>query len=171
METEGAGPVPLSAEQARAALAQVASAETQVITRLAYPSWYYPSLGACVFVAFASASIDYAAIPYGMIGGLGIGAPLLTIVASHATGVHPDQALLSKRVNLNSAAFLLGLILLAAAGLTVEWILDLRGAMVGCGLLAWAAIILVGRRLDAAIVADALPHLPQSGQPSQPSGR
>ncbi|WLW52131.1 hypothetical protein [Streptomyces sp. YU58] len=139
-------------QDARAALEQAGAARARVVARAVGPWWYYPGVGFCLLFAFAAVSIDRDLIPYGFVGGVWLGPALLTMAAGHITGVFLDRFYATPAMGRITSVLGPTLLALAALGLTLEWAVDLRWSMAGCGVLALLAVVAAGRRLDSALV-------------------
>ncbi|WP_159046931.1 hypothetical protein [Streptomyces sp. XY66] len=161
METVGASVdgevVTMDPADARAALEQAAAARARIVARTPSPWWYYPGVGCCLLFAFASVSIDWDLIPYGVIFGLSLGPLLLTTAAGRATGVSLDRYYATP--GLRRTTSLLGpfVVALIAVGLLLEWAADLRWSMAVCGVVALIATVLAGRRLDRTLAEELRP--------------
>ncbi|MFI9174578.1 hypothetical protein [Streptomyces lincolnensis] len=159
METgTGEGEVAVMEPQdARAALEQAGAARARVVARAAGPWWYYPGVGCCFLFAFAAVSIDWDLIPYGFVGGVWLGPALLTMAAGHTTGVFLNRFYATPGMRRITSVLGPALLALAALGLVLEWVVDLRWAMAACGVLALLAIVAAGRRLDRALLRELRP--------------
>ncbi|MBB5481338.1 hypothetical protein [Micromonospora parathelypteridis] len=154
MEREHVDMNRISPDEARQALADVDEGRQQVARRAAAPWWYHVGIGASLLFAFASVSIGWDWIPYGVIGGLFLGPYLVTQAAKHFTGVSLDRFQATpgaRRISLGIGILVPALILV---GLVLEWGLDLRGAMAAVGVLVMVLVIVLGRRLDAVLTRE-----------------
>lgn len=145
---------PVNPKDARNALDQAAGARAHVARRAAAPGWYHPAVGCCLLFAFASVSLGYDVIPYGVIIGIGLGPLLLSLLAGHRTGVSVDRYYSTPGVRRISWALVLLVVALIGVGLVLEWVVDLRWAMAVCGVVALVGTVLLGRRMDAVLVEE-----------------
>ena len=144
----------MSPEEARQALAGAADGQRLVAERAVAPWWYHAGLGLSLLWAFATVSIGWAWIPYGVIGGLLIVPLVLHQAANHVTGISLDRYSATagaRRISVRSGAALPVLIVL---GLALEWGAELRGSMALCGVVMAVITVLAGRRIDAALTRE-----------------
>ncbi|WP_147397442.1 hypothetical protein [Amycolatopsis panacis] len=140
---------------ARAALDNVDAARRQMASRLTSPWWYHPGIGLSFGLAFASATIGWEYIPYGVIIGLTLLPTVLTTVARRVTGVSIDRYRSTPSARWSVLVYALLFVVLAGAGIALQWGADLRWAMAGCGALVFVLTVYFGRRIEAALVRDA----------------
>ncbi|NWF28203.1 hypothetical protein HW130_18340 [Streptomyces sp. PKU-EA00015] len=144
----------MNSEEARQALAQAGAARAGVAARAAAPRWYYPAVGGCFLFAFASVSIDWDLIPFGVVLGISLGPTLLTMAAGHATGVSFNRYYATPGARRITSVLGPLLVTLIALGLVLEWGADLRWSMAACGVVALVATVVAGRRLDRAVTEE-----------------
>lgn len=147
----------MDSQDARRALEQAGAARAQVASRARSRWWYYPGVGCCLLFAFASVSIDWDLIPYGVILGVWLGPTLLTMAVGHATGVSVNRFYATPAARRTTSVLGPVVLALAALGLTLEWVADLRWSMAACGVAALIAVLLSGRRLDRALARELRP--------------
>ncbi len=136
------------------ALARVETARAATVGRAVSPWWYYPGTGLFLLYAFATVSIDWDMIPFGVIIGIGLGPLLLTTLARNATGVWIDRFYATPGTRRISSWYGPAVVALGVVGLLLEWVADLRGAMAVAGAIVFVITVLAGRRLDAVLVRD-----------------
>ncbi|MFJ7064790.1 hypothetical protein [Streptomyces sp. NPDC101115] len=144
----------MDSEEARRALEQAGADRANTVARAAAPGWYYPAIGGCLLFAFASVSIGWDLIPYGVILGIGLGPLLVTTAAARATGVSLDRFHATPGARRISALYGPFVIALIGIGLALEWGADLRWSMAVCGLLALAGTVVAGRRVEHAVAEE-----------------
>lgn len=154
MESNDSPPETLDAAAARAALEGVTVARGKMAARLVSPGWYHPALGLSFAFAFASASISWDLIPYGVVGGLSLIPIVLTLIVKHRSGVSADRYLSTPGAKRLSSVYSLLLVVLIAVGIALQWGAELRWAMASCAVVAFALTIVMGRRIEAALVRD-----------------
>ena len=143
-----------SARSARAALEGVRAARGLVADRVRSPWWYHPALGISFAFAFATVSISWGLIPYGVIIGLSLVPTVLTLAVKRTTGVAIDRYMATPGARRESYVYSLLFVLLIAAGLALEWAADLRWSMAGCGVLVLVLTVVMGRRIEEALALD-----------------
>ncbi|TJZ54574.1 hypothetical protein FCH28_15890 [Streptomyces piniterrae] len=139
---------------ARAALDIVGSARTRVATHIKSPWWYHPGLGASLAFAFSSVSIDWDLIPYGVVLGLMVIPMALTMLLKSSTGVGVDHYTATPGARRLSMVYSLLLGALLALGAVLQWGIDFRWAMAGCGAAAFLLTVVTGLRIERALHRD-----------------
>jgi hypothetical protein len=122
--------------------------------RLTSPDWYHPALGLSFAFAFASPSISWTLIPYGVILGLLLVPMVLTMIVGHRSGISADRYLSTPGAHRLSMVYSLLLVLLVAAGIALQWGADLRWAMAGCAVVVFVLTIGMGRSIETALARD-----------------
>ncbi|WP_405445740.1 hypothetical protein OG350_05460 [Streptomyces achromogenes] len=146
MEREENAVESVNPRDAREALDRAAGARERSARAAVHPGWYYPAMGCCLLIAFASVSADL--MVWGVPFGIGIGPALIALIASGASGATPDRSYATPATRRISYLFALLVVVLAAIGLVLEWVADMRWSAAACGLLALALTVTLGRRLD-----------------------
>ncbi|WFE30324.1 hypothetical protein O7623_14540 [Solwaraspora sp. WMMD791] len=144
----------LDPRQAREALAGIDADRQDLARRAVAPWWFHSGLGLSLAIAFASVSLGWDWIPYGVIVGLLIGPIVVAQAANHATGVSLDRLHATPGARRISIKFGASLPVLIIAGLGLEWGLGLTGAMAATGLLVLVLAIVAGRAIDAALLRE-----------------
>ncbi|GHF28211.1 hypothetical protein GCM10018790_02020 [Kitasatospora xanthocidica] len=151
MESTSRNSGPSDPRSVRAALDSVADARSRAADRVRTPWWYHAGLGAALAAWFVSMSLRAAtwsgAVFVLVVLGLGWALRQSTGVSFAALTATPATRRLY-------AGYLLALVVLAAAGMTLEWGADVRWAIAGAGLVIGALTVVVGYRADAAARRD-----------------
>ncbi|MFD5734587.1 hypothetical protein ACFWIY_17375 [Streptomyces sioyaensis] len=153
MASESAS-APLDPATARAALDDVSAARTRVADRITSPWWYHPGIGLSLAFAFASPSIDWDLIPYGVILGVGLIPMFLAFLLKRSTGVGVDHYMATggtRRLSMRYSLLLAGLIV---TGGVLQWAVGLRWAMAACGVAAFLLTAFTGHRIEQALHRD-----------------
>ena len=144
----------MSPQEARRALAEAAEGREIVARRAVAPWWYHVGLGLSLCWAFATVSIGWGWIPYGVITGLLVVPLLLNLAANHVTGISLDRYTATPGARRISVRASVALPVLIVVGLAAEWGAGLRGSMAVCGLVMLVVTVLAGRRVDAVLARE-----------------
>jgi hypothetical protein len=150
MESDGK-PDPAAA---KAALDSVADVRGNMASQVTTPVWYQTLLGLSFGFAFAAGSFSWSLIPYGVIIGILLVPTVATMVVRRQKGVTIDRYLSTPGAKRLSMRYSLLFVVLLAAGIALQWGVGLRWAMAVCGLLVFALTVVMGRRIEAALVRD-----------------
>ncbi|MFJ8626470.1 hypothetical protein ACIRD3_27030 [Kitasatospora sp. NPDC093550] len=151
MESTSRNSGPSQPDSARAALDAVADARALVADRVRTPWWYHLGLGAALAAWFVSMSLRAATwgTPAFVLVVLGLAWAL-----RESTGVSFAALTATPATRRLYAGYLLALVVLAAAGMSLEWGADVRWAIAAAGLVIGALTVAVGYRADAAARRD-----------------
>ncbi|MGW1745049.1 hypothetical protein ACWCRD_05410 [Streptomyces sp. NPDC002092] len=141
---------------ARAALDDAHSARAAIADRATAPWWYHAGLGLGVGLVFASIDAGGSLVPSGVIVGGLVLPTALTLSVARLRGVSVNRSVSAPGTRGLNGLFLIVLVVLGAAGLTLKFAADLTGAMTVAGLLALALTVYVSRRNDEALRHDLL---------------
>ncbi|WP_310726704.1 hypothetical protein [Streptomyces sp. N2A] len=148
------GSTRLDPATARAALDGVSGARARIADRIKSPWWYHPGIGLSLAFAFASPSIDWDLIPYGVILGVGLIPMLLAFLLKRSTGVGVDHYMATEGTRHLAMKYSLLLTGLIVTGAVLQWAVGLRWAMAGCGLAAFLLTTFTGHRIEQALHRD-----------------
>ncbi|WP_282792648.1 hypothetical protein [Streptomyces sp. CC224B] len=142
----------MNPQEARTALDQATSARARGAAHGMRPGWYYPAMGLSLFLAFASFSLGLGT--FGVPLGAVIGPVTLDMVARNTAGASPYRVYTTPATRGISNAFVMLTAALAAVGLVLDRVADLRWPMAVCGVAALVVTVVTGRRLDRARAAE-----------------
>ncbi|MFD7503815.1 hypothetical protein [Streptomyces sp. NPDC059850] len=151
MESSSLNSGSMDPRSARAALDDVDASRVRVADRISAPWWYHWGLGAALALVFLSMSLRIAS---------SAGAALVLVVLGldravrRVTGVSFERFTATPGARRLYGAYLVAFVLLAAAGMVLEWAADVRFAIAGAGLVIGALTVAVGYRVDAAARRD-----------------
>jgi hypothetical protein len=154
MESHGGSHVPGTAgigqDEAAAALASVGATRAQLADRITTPGWYHPVLGLLAGGLIASSELDNLAVFFAALLVYAVGCGVLISSYRRLTGVWVSGLRRGPagRVSLllvGTLYIIAGLAALAGLGLGVP------GAFVVGGVVAFVAVVVLGRRFDDAL--------------------
>lgn len=143
----------LGHDEAVEALGQVEAGRGQMADRLITPVWYHPALGLLVGGLIASAEWRSLAVTGSAFLVYSVGIGVLVSSYRRLTGIWVSGF---RRGPAGRVSVLLAGVLYVIAGIAaiLDLGLGLRGAFVAGGVLATVAVIVLGRRFDAALGAE-----------------
>jgi hypothetical protein len=134
------------ADSARAALDAVGASRARLAARISAPWWYHWGLGATLAFAFLSMSLRWASWGVPMVAVVVFG---LDWAVRRSTGVSFERYTATPGAGPLYGAYCAALVLLAAAGMWLEWGRDVRFAIAAAGLVIGAFTVAIGYRVDA----------------------
>ncbi|WP_261951392.1 hypothetical protein [Streptomyces nigrescens] len=151
METNSDNSGHLTPDSARTALDSVAASQARAATRSAAPWWYHFGLGAALALTFLAISMRMAAWA----------CPVLVVVAlgldqavRRSTGVSYERFTATPGAIKIFGGYVLALVLLAAAGMYLEWGAGVHWAIAVAGGVIGVLTVTSGYRIDAAARRD-----------------
>ncbi len=133
-------------DRAVADLATLQTDRAALADRLRQPGWYDPALGVLVAGFFASYSFAYPWVTVGALPVLGVGLALLVAGYRRHTGLWVNGFRGGPATKPVLRLWLAAYVVVLGAGLLAEFVLGVRYAMVGAGLVAGVVVVVLSRR-------------------------
>ncbi|MFH8411010.1 hypothetical protein ACH4FX_40505 [Streptomyces sp. NPDC018019] len=146
METNSDNPGRVTPDSARSALDSVAASRAHAATHIAAPWWYHVGLGAAVALVFSSMSLREASWAVSVFVVVVLG---LDYAVRRVTGVSYQRFTSTLGTMRIFGGWMLAFVLLAAAGMYLEWGAGVQWAIAVTGGVIGVLTAAVGFRVDA----------------------
>ncbi|MGW9078339.1 hypothetical protein [Streptomyces kronopolitis] len=133
-------------DSARSALDAVAASQARAATRISAPWWYHLGLGATLALVFLAMSLRVASWAGAVLVVVVLG---LGYAVRRATGVSYERYTSTPGAIKVYGGYILALVLLAAAGMYLEWGAGVHWAIAVAGGVIGVLTVAVGYRVDA----------------------